>query len=127
MMIFYFFSDYIAETFAARLLGDKMVGEERKVIEYLSVYLNIIMLSFVFRGIIFMATTTFNVLKKPIVSMNIILGYVFILFVPLAWILEKEMGMEGIFYALVFSSIIVGAISYFYLNKVLTKLENDVS
>jgi len=125
MLIFYFFSDYIAETFAARLLGDKMVGEERKVIEYLSVYLNIIMLSFVFRGIIFMATTTFNVLKKPIVSMNIILGYVFILFVPLAWLLEKEMGMEGIFYALVFSSIIVGAISYFYLNKVLTKLENE--
>jgi len=125
LIIFYFFSDFIAVNFAARLLGDKMVGDELKVIDYMSSFLQIIMYSFAFRGVIFMATTAFNVLKKPITSMNIILSYVFILFIPIAWYLKQSMGINGIYYALLISSIIISIISYFYLNRVLNKLEEE--
>jgi Na+-driven multidrug efflux pump len=89
-------------------------------------YLQIAPITIGMRGIIINVTTTLNVLKKPFLAAWLNISQVFIIFIPVAFILSNytEFGLRGIFASSVISSLIVSILSYFILNKELKRLEN---
>lgn len=103
------------------------IKDDVAVIEVIILYLSITPISMAFRGIVMIATTGLSVLKKPILSSLINIAYMFIFFIPLAYYLMNNIGLEGIFWALVISAIVSATISYIMLIKRYNELKTEVS
>jgi putative MATE family efflux protein len=114
--ILYFFAEEISRTFK----------NDNEIVAIMILYLQIAPITIGMRGIIINVTTTLNVLKKPFLAAWLNISQVFIIFIPVAFILSNytEFGLRGIFASSVISSLIVSILSYFILNKELKRLEN---
>jgi putative MATE family efflux protein len=95
------------------------VKDDAEVVKYIIIYLSITPISIAFRGVLMIISTSFNVLKKPIWASLITIFQMFIVFIPLAYILSHYYGFNGILYASVFSSIIVSIFALILNNKYL--------
>lgn len=62
-----------------------------------------------------MCTTSLNVLKRPLESAALTIGYMFVFFVPLAYFGSKYFGLLGIFWSLVIGAVATAIIGYFTL------------
>lgn len=93
------------------------VKDDIKVVEFMVVYLSITPISIGFRGALMIVSTSLNVLKKPITASMLTILQMFVIFIPLAYLLSANLGFEGIFWASVTSSIIVFAIAYYLLKR----------
>jgi putative MATE family efflux protein len=101
--------------------------KDLEIIPVIILYLQTATMSIAFRGITINVTTTLNILKKPILAAILSVSQVFIVFIPLAYYLSNftELGLSGIFYSSLFSSILVAIISYSLLNYYLKVIESN--
>jgi Na+-driven multidrug efflux pump len=82
-------------------------------------YLRIVPVSYAPLGIMIIINSALNAMGKPLPATTLILLRAFILYVPLAYIGEQQLGFIGILLALAMTNFIVGIASHLW-NKVTT-------
>jgi putative MATE family efflux protein len=88
------------------------------VIDYTAQYLHWVPISFGAMGAMIVANAALNAMGKPLQATTLILLKAIILYVPLAYVLQKTMEFTGILAALTATNFIVGLVSYFWSRKV---------
>lgn len=105
----------------------KIFDSNPTVTEVAANYLRIVPISYGFAGIIFVVASAFNALGKPIPSMIINFARMILLYVPLAYIGSQMWGILGIFGATLTANVLVGIISYIWIQKETTQLQKSPS
>jgi putative MATE family efflux protein len=98
-----------------------------EVIAIVNNYLKIVSISYGAYGIIFITSSSFNALGKPLPSVTITLIKMFILYIPLAYLGGKIFEISGIFAAGTVANLLVGLGSYLWIIKVCHKYKKDSS
>ncbi|MFH1692548.1 MAG: MATE family efflux transporter [Candidatus Omnitrophota bacterium] len=88
------------------------------VVRVAVMYLLIVPISYGMEGIIFILSSTFNALGKPLYSSALIITRVCLLYVPLAYFGKKLFGLGGIFAAALIANVIVGGWAYLGAKKI---------
>lgn len=89
-----------------------------QVISFTAQYLHWVPVSFGAMGAMIVANAALNAMGKPLLATSLILLKAIILYVPLAYVLQKTMGFTGILAALTATNFIVGLVSYILSRKV---------
>ncbi len=87
------------------------------IVAIASQYLWIVPISYAGAGIIYVASSAFNALGKPIPSVIMTVARMFVLYIPLAYFGGKLYGVNGIFGAACISNFIVGIGAYLWNQK----------
>lgn len=97
-------------------------SQEAEVIAIGTQYLRISPAAFAFIGLHMISSTVLNVLRRPIKSGALSIMQMFIIYIPLAWLLSDLFGLAGIFFANVISYIIAAIIAtVITLNEIKTQ------
>ncbi|MBL8712873.1 MAG: MATE family efflux transporter [Alphaproteobacteria bacterium] len=89
-----------------------------KVIAYTAQYLHWVPISYGALGVLVVSNAALNAMGKPLPATTLILLKTFVIYVPLAYVLQAKMGFTGILAALVATNFILGIISYFWNKKI---------
>jgi putative MATE family efflux protein len=96
-----------------------LFNKNPEVIRRIVLYLRIVPLAYGFQGIMAISGMILNVLNKPFHASALTIIQMFVIYVPLALLGSKLLGIPGIFGALAISYLIVGVASHFVLKKVI--------
>lgn len=80
-------------------------------------YLAIVPWSYGLWGVLMMASASFNALGKPLPSTALSFSRMFILYLPLALLLDNRFGYQGIFIATAISNGVMGVLGYLWFRK----------
>lgn len=94
-----------------------LFNNDPNVIQIATNYLWFVPISYAAAGIIYIASSTFNALGKPIPSMVMTGSRMIILYIPLAYLGSKLFGVNGIFAAAGISNLVVGISAYVWNQK----------
>ncbi len=90
----------------------RIFTDNSETISYTVLYLRIVPISYGLNGILRIASTTFNVLKKPLTASGLIILQTFVIYVPGAYLGSRLFGVPGIFGSLTLSYIFAGIIGH---------------
>jgi len=99
-----------------------LFSQDPEVIRVLYHYLVLVSAGYGLLGIVRINASFFNAIKKPFHSMALNLLRAFLLYVPLAYVFSFFFSLEGIFFGSLASSIIAGAVSWFWVSATTDKL-----
>jgi len=111
---------FLISIFFARDIAGVFSSDPR-VVEVTSNYLRIIALSYGFLGIMMMSLAMLNGINKPILAMITTMARMFILYIPLAFLLSSFFDLNGIFWAAFFANIGAGLLGAMFLRNKLKK------
>ena len=94
-----------------------LFNSDPQVIQIATNYLWFVPISYAAAGIIFVASSTFNALGKPIPSMIMTVSRMVVLYIPLAYLGSKLFGINGIFAAACIANLAVGIGAYIWNQK----------
>lgn len=109
---------------ASLLFAEQIAGiftQDPLVIEITANYLKIISFSYSFLGIMMISLSMLNGINKPILAMLTTIFRMFILYIPLAFILSKWFDLNGIFWAAFIANIAAGLIGAVFVIRKLRK------
>lgn len=93
------------------------VKDDNQTVEYMTLILGISPMAICFKGVIMISSTTLNILKKPLIASLITIFQMFVVFIPMAYLLSSYYGFNGILYSSVLSSVIVSFGAFYFLRK----------
>ena len=99
------------------LFGDAISGvvdDSPSVIRTAAWYLAVVPWSYGLWGVLMMASASFNALGKPLPSTALSFSRMFILYIPLAYVLDQMFGYHGIFIATAISNGVMGALGFLW-------------
>ncbi len=96
-----------------------LFNDNPAVVDKIALYLWIVPVSYGLRGLLQLSTASLSVLRRPLDAAALMLIQVFVLYVPLALLGDRLLGLPGIFGAGGASYIIAGIAAYFWLSRVL--------
>lgn len=99
-------------------------SDNKEVIEYITLFLSIVPIGYILKGVFDIGVNALNVLKKPLHATLLSIVQMLVLYVPLAYLGAHLFGLWGVFAALAISNLMAGAISHFLLKRVLLELED---
>ncbi len=105
------------------LFGDTVaawIDDSHSVVSVAAIYLAIVPWSYGPWGVLMMASASFNSLGKPLPSTVLSFTRMFIVYIPLALLLNSQLGYQGIFIATLASNLFLAVIAYFWLQSRLT-------
>ena len=94
-----------------------LFNNDPEVIQIARNYLWFVPISYAAAGIIFVASSTFNALGKPIPSMIMTISRMVVLYIPLAYLGSRLFGINGIFAAACIANLVVGIGAYVWNQK----------
>ena len=94
-----------------------LVDSDTKAVEVAVTYLSVVPLSYGAWGVLMMASASFNALGKPVPSTILSFLRMFIIYVPLALLLNNWYGYVGIFIATATANLIVASLGYFWFRS----------
>ena len=89
-----------------------------QVIAYTAQYLHWVPISYGALGVLVVSNAALNAMGKPLPATTLILLKTFVIYVPLAYLLQAKMGFSGILAALLVTNFILGIVSYFWNRKI---------
>lgn len=92
------------------------------VIAVAAIYLALVPWSYGAWGVLMMASASFNALGKPLPSTVLSFTRMFVVYVPLAMLLNAGYGYEGIFIAVLLSNLLMGAAGYLWFRQRLSHM-----
>lgn len=95
------------------------------VVETAAAYLRIVPFTLGPFALMMIAVGSFNALGRPMPAAILTFVKLFMIYLPLAWILSRSIGITGIFWANAFSHLLFGAASLIWLRKTLIALEAE--
>lgn len=93
------------------------VDESPRVIETAAFYLAVVPWSYGLWGVLMMSSASFNALGKPLPSTVLSFTRMFILYIPLALLLNRLFGYPGIFVATALSNGVMGVLGFLWFRK----------
>ncbi len=114
-------SVYLILLFLGRLIISAFTSDI-DVIEIAVKYFYIIGASYGFQGLVMLSTSSFNGLNKPYPSSFFSIVRMLVLYVPLAWLGSRIFDVNGVFWAGFIANVIVGPVSFLYLNRTVKSL-----
>ena len=90
------------------------VDDNDAVIATAAVYLSIVPWSYGLWGVLMMASACFNALGKPLPSTALSFTRMFILYIPLAMLMNAQFGYQGVFYATAISNAVMGILGFLW-------------
>lgn len=93
------------------------VDDSGEVIRTAAFYLALVPWSYGLWGVLMMSSASFNALGKPLPSTVLSFTRMFILYVPLALVMDRLFGYEGIFVATALSNGIMGVLGFLWLRR----------
>ena len=105
----------------------RIFSDHAKIIQITLWYLYIVPISFGAWGVVMMVNSTFNAMRHAKYSALISVARMIVVYIPLALIFSQFMGEKGIFVAVSFANLSVGAMAFFWLRKVLRGAEGTQS
>ena len=112
-MIWGVFLFVLSVFFANQIAG--IFSQDPLVVEVTASYMKILALSYSFLGIMMMSLSMLNGINKPILAMFTTMTRMFILYVPLAFLLSKWFEINGIFWAAFIANIAAGTLGAIFL------------
>jgi putative MATE family efflux protein len=94
-----------------------LVDDSPDVIATAAFYLAVVPWSYGLWGVLMMASASFNALGKPLPSTALSFSRMFIVYVPLASLLDRYLGYHGIFLATALSNGLMGCLGYLWLKR----------
>lgn len=98
--------------FGAAISG--VVDDSAPVIQTAAWYLAVVPWSYGLWGVLMMASASFNALGKPLPSTALSFSRMFILYIPLAYLLDYLFGYHGIFIATAISNGVMGVLGFLW-------------
>ncbi len=98
-----------------------LFNQDPEVIAVAVQYLWLVPISYGTAGIIRVATSAFNAIGKPLLSMMMTIAHIFVLYIPLAYVGSRFAGATGIFAAALVSNLAVGLGAYRASNIIFPK------
>ena len=92
------------------------------VIVVAALYLSIVPWSYGTWGVLMMASASFNALGKPLPSTALSFARMFVVYVPLAFVLNHQFGYVGIFVAILISNMVMGLAGYIWFSRRLSHM-----
>jgi putative MATE family efflux protein len=102
VIVFIFLAEPIASIFS----------KDPEVIKIVALYLRIVSFGYAFQGIVLIVAQTLSVMERPIHSALISMVQMFVLYLPLAFLGSRFIGVAGIFGALLIAYVVSGIGSY---------------
>ena len=84
-------------------------------------YLRLVPIGYGLQGVLLLSNMTLNILKKPLHAASLNLTQMFVLYIPLAFIGSRLMGVPGIFGAAAVANIVAGTVAFFWLRRVMAR------
>ncbi len=82
-------------------------------------YLRLVPIGYGMQGLVLLTATTLNVLHKPLHAATLVVIQMFVLYIPLAFLGSKFLGLSGIFGAAAIANIIAGILSFWWVRRIL--------
>lgn len=101
--------------------------DSRAVAEISLKYFLIIGGSYGFQGLVLLSTSAFNGLNKPLPSTTFSAVRMLIIYVPLAYIGSRILGINGVFWAGFTANIAIGIAAFRYLHTTVNKMKAETS
>lgn len=111
------------------LFGGPIAGlfsDDAAIIEATKLYLFIVPISYAAYGVVMVVNASFNGLGKPMPGVMISVARVILVLLPLAWIANALLGLQGIYIAIAASNLIVGVGAYIWVNRSIRRTEQDL-
>ncbi len=89
-----------------------------EVVATTALYLWIVPVSYGLRGVHFVATAALSVLHRPIDAAALTILQFFVLYVPLALLGSRILGLRGVFGAASVANLVAGALAYLWLRRI---------
>ena len=113
-----FWGTFVAIVFAFGAYGIASMFESNpNVVKTAATYLTIVPVSYIALGIVFVCSSAFNALGKPLPSVIMNLTRMLVLYVPLAYLGSWLFGINGIFVSACLSNLIVGIGTFIWNQK----------
>ncbi|MBN1154060.1 MATE family efflux transporter [candidate division KSB1 bacterium] len=100
-----------------------MFNDNPQVVSVSVLYLIIVPFSYTLQGVNMLSVTTLNVFHKPIIATVISMIQMFVLYIPLAYLLSKLWGIKGIFFALAMANILIGILAQYSVKHEFERLK----
>ena len=111
------------------LISGKYLGEifndDPQVISTVSMYLNLVSISYGVQGFIYLSSSALNAMNKPLHTMALSVTRMFLLYVPLALIGSRLFQLKGIFIGASLSNLGAGILSIILVYNTLNKLKKE--
>lgn len=109
------FAALVMATFGATIAS--WVDDNDNVVAAAAFYLAIVPWSYGLWGMLMVASASFNALGKPIPSTILSFTRMFVLYIPLALLLDRSFGYEGIFIATAISNAVMGLLGFVWFRQ----------
>ncbi len=110
----------LAAALLMALCGGQVAGwinADAEVVAVAALYLWIVPISYGFWGLLMMSSASFNALGKPVPSTILSFTRMFVVYVPLAMLLDSRYGYGGIFAATALSNSIMGLAGFLWFRR----------
>lgn len=91
-----------------------LFSDNSEVTGVAALFLTIVPVSYGTYGMVMVMNASFNGMGKPMPAVNISVGRMVVIYIPLAFLLERNYGATGIFVAYMIANIVTGVISYLW-------------
>ena len=102
-------------------------NETGQVTTVASRYLTIMAISYGFQGMVLMANAAFNGLHMPWTAATLAGARLFVLYVPLAWVGSRLLGLGGLFAGAALANLIAGIVAFAWFERRITAREVGAS
>ncbi|MEA3448288.1 MAG: MATE family efflux transporter [Bacteroidota bacterium] len=99
--------------------------DDTEVISIANNFFIIVGASYGFQGLVMLSNASFNGINRPYPAAFFVIARMIILYVPLAWLGSKLIGINGIFWAGFTANLIVGPFSFWYLYRNIRKIRDN--
>ncbi len=111
--------------FGSEIAG--LIDDEPSALVAAAFYLAVVPWSYAFWGVLMMASASFNALGKPLPSTALAFARMFIVYIPLAMILNHYYGYQGIFIATALSNVVLGIAGWLWFRQQLAGMKHAYS
>jgi Na+-driven multidrug efflux pump len=91
-----------------------LFSDSAEVIGVGALFLTIVPVSYGAYGMVMVMNASFNGMGKPMPAVNISVGRMVVIYIPLAFVFDRLFGVTGIFAAYMIANIVTGLISYLW-------------
>jgi putative MATE family efflux protein len=100
-----------------------LFSDAADVIDTAAAYLSIVPVTLGGFGFMLIAAAAFNALGMPLPATVMTFAKLFIVYVPLAWVLSRMLGLLGIFAANAAAHVLFGVVAYFWIRRAFDQVE----